>query len=278
MKLLALIQKGGTDTFGSENGRHYLNKTDLFQTGDTFTFSNYAKFLSKSGRNVTTMDNGETFPWKIDFESVTLDNDDAFETFEFDLPIVAVANPETVVATYSYYLSLDEEATEVTPVREYIDAGLHPEAIAFDEAPAKVAAIAQAKVYKVECEGGFYNPTTGDAIATPTTWLKYFPVGQETDYVTATAVYQEVVYGEQNAVFGKVVKDGVLYDFTNVASGAITDTLTATAGTGSDIWVDAVDKTIGAANVDALWADFIATDRKESYKSWKVGLSNYQMK
>lgn len=74
MKLLALIQKGGTDTFGSENGRHYLNKTDLFQTGDTFTFSNYAKFLSKSGRNVTTMDNGETFPWKIDFESVTLDN------------------------------------------------------------------------------------------------------------------------------------------------------------------------------------------------------------
>ncbi len=74
MKLLALIQKGGTDTFGSEYGRHYLNNSDLFQTGDTFTFANYAKFLSKSGRSVTKMDNGETFTWKIDFESVTLDS------------------------------------------------------------------------------------------------------------------------------------------------------------------------------------------------------------
>jgi hypothetical protein len=192
------------------------------------------------------------------------EGDDAFETFEFDLPIVAVADPDTVLATYSYFLVLDEEATEVTPVREYIDAGLHPEAIAFDEAPAKVAAIAQAKVYKVECEGGFYNPTTGAAIATPTTWLKYFPAGQETDYVTATAVYQLIEKGDNDAVFGKVVKDGVLYDFTNVADGVITDTLTATAGTGSDIWVDALDKTIGAANKDALWADFIATDRKEN--------------
>ena len=74
MKLLTIIQKGGTDTFGSTSGRHFLNKNDLFQTGDTFTFANYAKFLSKSGADVTKMDNGETFTWKIDFESVTLDN------------------------------------------------------------------------------------------------------------------------------------------------------------------------------------------------------------
>ena len=74
MKLLTLIQKGGTDTFGSENGRHYLNSSDLFQTGDTFTFSTYSKFLSKAGYTKTKMDNGETFPWKIDFESVTLNS------------------------------------------------------------------------------------------------------------------------------------------------------------------------------------------------------------
>ena len=70
MKQLALIQKGGVDTFG-QNSVAMLQETDLFKTGDTFTFNNYKHFLSKSGATVTRMDNGETFPWTIEFEEVT---------------------------------------------------------------------------------------------------------------------------------------------------------------------------------------------------------------
>ena len=69
MKLLTLIQKGGIDTFG-QNVETYLSKNDLFQTGDTFTFDVYKHFLSKTGQTVTTMDNGETFPWTIEFVQV----------------------------------------------------------------------------------------------------------------------------------------------------------------------------------------------------------------
>lgn len=76
-KLLSIIQKGGTDTFGNNDGRHYLSKKDLFIEGDKFTFSKYAKFLSKTGKEVKTMDNGEEFHWEITFtkmskESVTM--------------------------------------------------------------------------------------------------------------------------------------------------------------------------------------------------------------
>ena len=74
-KMLALIQKGGTDTFGNtkdNNGNvDFLTVSDLFRTGDQFTFAKYKHFLSKSGARVTTMDNGETFPYTIDFVSVT---------------------------------------------------------------------------------------------------------------------------------------------------------------------------------------------------------------
>ena len=68
-KLLSLIQKGGADTFGT-GARSQINETDLFYTGDLFTFDNYSHFLSKSGQIRTTMDNGETFPYYISFDYV----------------------------------------------------------------------------------------------------------------------------------------------------------------------------------------------------------------
>ena len=68
MKQLTLIQKGGADTFGDEeNSRKYLKAEDLFNKGDTFTFEKYAKFLSKRHKKVQYMDDGETFPYQIDF-------------------------------------------------------------------------------------------------------------------------------------------------------------------------------------------------------------------
>lgn len=73
-KLLALIQKGGTDTFGDPDNNHgdvdFLSTADLFRTGDKFTFAKYKHFLSKMGAKVTKMDNGETFPYTIEFISV----------------------------------------------------------------------------------------------------------------------------------------------------------------------------------------------------------------
>ena len=67
-KMLTLIQKGGKDTFGDEDGgRKYLKAEDLFMKGDTFTFEKYAKFLSKKHKKVEFMDSGEEFPYQIDF-------------------------------------------------------------------------------------------------------------------------------------------------------------------------------------------------------------------
>jgi len=73
-KQLAIIQQGGTDTFGNAGSRQYLNGDDLFHQGDVFTFNNYKHFLSKSGAAVTAMDNGETFPYKITFTSMSATN------------------------------------------------------------------------------------------------------------------------------------------------------------------------------------------------------------
>ena len=73
-KLLAIMQKGKVDTFGEADGNgkyDYLSEKDLFVTGDTFEFDDYAHFLSKSGNIVRTMDDGEVFPYKITFNSVT---------------------------------------------------------------------------------------------------------------------------------------------------------------------------------------------------------------
>ena len=71
-KLLSIMQKGKTDTFGNKSySSHLLNGDDLFKQGDTFKFSDYKHFLSKSGKTVTTMDNGESFPYKIEFTSMS---------------------------------------------------------------------------------------------------------------------------------------------------------------------------------------------------------------
>lgn len=77
-KQLTLIQAGGVDTFGSDptnpTGK-YLTLNDMFYTGDSFDFNFAKKFLSKSHRDdITTMDNGESFPYTISFESVDKDN------------------------------------------------------------------------------------------------------------------------------------------------------------------------------------------------------------
>lgn len=77
-KTLCLIQAGGVDTFGKQNGSsnttgHQLTIDDLFQKGDVFTFAKYKHFLSKSGKTVSKMDNGETFPYTITFQYVGLD-------------------------------------------------------------------------------------------------------------------------------------------------------------------------------------------------------------
>ena len=75
-KQLCLIQRGGEDTFGSSDSsaRHYLNNEDMFYTGDIFDFSTYKHFLSKSGKTVSSMDNGEEFNWKIKVKSATIDS------------------------------------------------------------------------------------------------------------------------------------------------------------------------------------------------------------
>ena len=74
-KQLCLIQKGKVDTFGKKGGifRRRLNSSDLFYAGDVFTFNDYRHFLSKTEQNVTSMDNGEKFPWTIEIVSASID-------------------------------------------------------------------------------------------------------------------------------------------------------------------------------------------------------------
>ena len=81
-KLLSIIQRGGIDTFGVKvdnpddfnelkNNHHFLGVEDLFVKGNVFTFNNYKHFLSKTGQAVSTMDNGESFPYTITFDNVS---------------------------------------------------------------------------------------------------------------------------------------------------------------------------------------------------------------
>ena len=69
-KLLSLIQAGGENTFGSTSGRKTLNSSDFFKTGDTFTFDDAKSFLTKDNSIVSTMDNGESWNYKIEFIEV----------------------------------------------------------------------------------------------------------------------------------------------------------------------------------------------------------------
>lgn len=72
-KLITVIQKGGVDTFGKRgrSSRRMLNYSDLFVTGDTFTFEDYDHFLTKSNTPTETTNEGEVFPYTIYFDSVT---------------------------------------------------------------------------------------------------------------------------------------------------------------------------------------------------------------
>ena len=72
-KELAIIQQGGVDTFGStsSSARHFLSEDDLFHQGDVFTFNAYKQFLTKNNTVPTTMNNGETFPYKITFTAMS---------------------------------------------------------------------------------------------------------------------------------------------------------------------------------------------------------------
>lgn len=74
-KFISIIQKEGKDTFGDTNAssRKYLNRRDLFMEGDEFTFDKYSHFLTKRDNLVETMDNGEKFPYKIEFVKMSKD-------------------------------------------------------------------------------------------------------------------------------------------------------------------------------------------------------------
>ncbi len=194
------------------------------------------------------------------------EGEDAVETFQFDLPIVAVDDKTTVLATYSYVLNLNEEDTEITAVREYIDSGAFPEAIAFDEAPAKIGAICEAKAYTANISATWID-ANGTPIAAPTApdWVSNFPVGSETDYVNATTAYQVVKLAgqEKDIIYGDIVNDGKLYGFNNINGQEIGDAINASLLEGSDVWADTAD-TLGAANDAKLWEGFVASNRTET--------------
>lgn len=65
-KLLSLIQAGKVNTFKTGTTRNALAKSDLFQTGNEFTMNAYSSFFNNGKFN-----NGESFPYKITFDSVT---------------------------------------------------------------------------------------------------------------------------------------------------------------------------------------------------------------
>ena len=70
-KLLSLVQRGKVDTFSGS--RTSLNSSDLFRQGDSFTFDDYKQLFTKRNTAITTMDNGEEFPYKITFTAMSKD-------------------------------------------------------------------------------------------------------------------------------------------------------------------------------------------------------------
>ena len=68
-QLLDLIQATNVNTFADPSTKSYLGKDDLFHTGDYFTLEKYGENFFY---NKTTLDNGQQFPFRIDFDSVTM--------------------------------------------------------------------------------------------------------------------------------------------------------------------------------------------------------------
>lgn len=206
------------------------------------------------------------------------EGEDAVETFQFDLPIVAVADKTTVLATYSYVLDLDEEETEISAVRDYIDSGAFPEALPFDEIQTSFNAIATAKVYKYSLNGAWRNLTTGEKAECPEDlashgYDQYFMDETETSIVTANAKYTELGSGSK---FGFVEKDGQLYRFANEQNQETSEwgtELKASALEGkATLWGDLPAETLAAFAGEAVWADFEVTDRTVDEANNKVTL------
>ncbi len=63
--LLELISKNKRSTT-----QRYLNSGDLFVEGDTFSFSKYSNYFTKT----TTMNNGEAFPYELSFSNMSADS------------------------------------------------------------------------------------------------------------------------------------------------------------------------------------------------------------
>ena len=204
---------------------------------------------------------------------------ETIDTFRFDLPIVAVADPESVLATYSYVMYLDEEETEVDVVRDYIDAGNVPEALAFDEIKTSFNAIATAKVYKYSLDGAWRNLTTGVKADCPEDLVshgydRYFMDEIETSIVTANAKYTELGSGSK---FGFVEKDGQLYRFANEQNQETsewgTELIASALENKATLWGDLPEETLAAFADETVWNGFEVTDRKEDEVNNKVELS-----
>lgn len=74
LKLLTLLQKDASNSFGKPYGNKSLSSNDLFQTGDTFTFDKFAHYLRKKGTTPTVTNKGEEFPYQIKFNEVSKDS------------------------------------------------------------------------------------------------------------------------------------------------------------------------------------------------------------
>ncbi|HAS55692.1 MAG TPA: hypothetical protein DCR94_00205 [Firmicutes bacterium] len=77
-RLIQLIQASNINTFNKlgnpSNTSSYLKKSDLFQTGDTFSLTSingYTNYGTNFFVNKSFLNNGESFPYVIKFDSVT---------------------------------------------------------------------------------------------------------------------------------------------------------------------------------------------------------------
>jgi len=70
--LLQVIEADKENEFGSvqsDYSKTFLGESDLFQTGDSFSMSEYSNFFY----NKTTLNNGDEFPYEVQFDKVTSD-------------------------------------------------------------------------------------------------------------------------------------------------------------------------------------------------------------
>jgi len=71
-KLLQVIEADGNNQFGVTHQDYYplLSSSDFFKSGDTFSMSEYSNFF----HNRTTLNNGDEFPYEVEFVEVTSDS------------------------------------------------------------------------------------------------------------------------------------------------------------------------------------------------------------